>query len=97
MWTLHIDFLLTFREFEYPIAEVAENSGVGLNTIHSLWSRLVELGMIIQTHQEGGAKVYELNISNPVVQELMRLDDAITKQCTGMMLKEEEKVQKMPE
>jgi DNA-binding IclR family transcriptional regulator len=84
-----IDFLLTFREFDYPLTETAENSSVGWSTIHSFWHRLVEMGIVIQTRQVGRAKLYKLNIKNPVVQELVRLDNMITKHFTDLILKEE--------
>ena len=87
-----LDFLLTFREFDYPLREIARNSSVGWSTIHSFWYRLVEMGIVIQTRQVGRAKLYKLNIKNPVVQELIRLDNMITKHFTDVILKKEEAV-----
>lgn len=87
-----LDFLLTFREFDYPLIEIARNSSVGWSTIHSFWYRLVEMGIVIQTRQVGRAKLYKLNIKNPVVQELIRLDNMITKHFTDVILRKEEAV-----
>jgi DNA-binding transcriptional ArsR family regulator len=91
-----LDFLLTFREFDYPLTEIAENSGVGWSTIHSFWHRLVEMGIVIQTRQVGRAKLYKLNIKNPVVHELIRLDSMITKHFTNLILKEETSIKHSP-
>jgi len=38
----------------------------------------------------GRAKLYKLNVKNPVVQELIRLDSMITKHFTDLVLKKEE-------
>ncbi len=81
---------MTFREFDYPLTEIAANSSVGWSTIHSFWHRLVEMGIVIQTRQVGRAKLYKLNVKNPVVQELIRLDSMITKHFTDLVLKKEE-------
>ena len=50
------------------------------------------MGIVIQTRQVGRAKLYKLNIKNPVVQELIRLDNMITKHFTDVILKKEEAV-----
>jgi len=72
-----IDFLITFREFDYPLTEIAENSGVAWSTIHSFFPNLVKIGIVIQTRQIGRAKLYKLNIKNPVVKELIELDNKL--------------------
>ncbi|MEA1924441.1 MAG: hypothetical protein U9M95_01075, partial [Candidatus Altiarchaeota archaeon] len=77
-----LDFLLTFREFDYPLTEIAENSGIGWSTLHSFWPRLVDSGMVIQTRKIGRATLYKLNMESPIVQELIALDERITAQFT---------------
>jgi len=84
-----LDFLLTFREFDYPLTEIAENSGVGWSTLHSFWNELVKAKIVIQTRQIGRAKLYKLNMENPIVQELIALDDKITEYFTKEIIEEE--------
>ena len=69
-----LDFLITFREFDYPLTEIAENSGVGWTTLHTFWPKLEKLEIVKQTRQIGRAKLYKLNQENPIVKNIMRLD-----------------------
>ena len=69
-----IDFLLTFREFDYPLTEIAENAGVAWSTIHSFFPELVQLGVVKETRQIGRARLYKLNVESPIAKELMVLD-----------------------
>jgi predicted DNA-binding protein YlxM (UPF0122 family) len=69
-----LDFLITFREFDYSLTEIAENSSVGWTTLHTIWPKLVKLQIVKQTRQIGRAKLYKLNSENPVVKNIIRLD-----------------------
>lgn len=72
-----IDFLITFREFDYPLTEIAENSGVAWSTIHTFFQKFVKLGIVKQTRQIGRAKLYKLNAENPIAKELIALDNKL--------------------
>lgn len=87
-----LDFLLTFREFDYPLTEIAGNSGVGWSTIHTFWNDLVEMGIVIETRRIGRAKLYKLNEENLIVQELIILDKKITEILAEKLTKEEKVV-----
>ncbi|VVC04205.1 Uncharacterised protein [Candidatus Bilamarchaeum dharawalense] len=72
-----IDFFITYREFDYPLTEIAENSGVAWSTIHTFFPDLVKIGIVKPTRQLGRAKLFKLNITNPIVQELIVLDNKL--------------------
>lgn len=91
-----LDFLLTFREFDYPLTEIAENSGVGWSTIHGFWPKLVESGIVVKTRQIGRATLYKLNLENPIAQELIRVDNKITRHFSEQIVKEELEKKKKP-
>lgn len=91
-----LDFLLTFREFDYPLTEIVENSGVGWSTIHSFWPKLMESGIVVKTRQIGRATLYKLNLGNPIAQELIRLDNKIIKYFSEQIAKEELEKKKKP-
>ncbi len=84
-----LDFLITFREFDYPLTEIANNSRVGWSTLHSFWPKLVKSGIVTKTRQIGRATLYKLNLENPIVQELITLDEKITAQFTKKIVAEE--------
>ncbi len=73
-----LDFLLTYREFDYSLSDIAKESGVGWNTLHSFFFKLVERGIIRETRQVGRAKLYKLNTENPITKKLIEVDNAIT-------------------
>ena len=82
-----IDFLITFREFDYPLTEIAENSNVAWSTIHSFFPNLVNIGIVKQTRKIGRAKLYKLNIENPLVEELIVLDNRLIKELANELTK----------
>lgn len=90
-----LDFLLTFREFDYPLTEIAESSGVGWSTLHSFWPKLVDSRIVVQTRKIGRATLYKLNMESIIVQELIALDEKITAQFTEEILAEELEVEKV--
>jgi len=84
-----IDFLITFREFDYPLTEIAENSGVAWSTIHTFFPKFVKLGIVKQTRQIGRAKLYKLNAQNPIVKELIVLDNKLIKELAENIASED--------
>lgn len=72
-----IDFLLTYREFDYPLTEIAENSGVAWSTLHTFFPELVKIGIAKPTRQIGRAKLFKLNTKSKIVQELIVLDNKL--------------------
>ncbi|MBU1166744.1 hypothetical protein KKF81_07345 [Candidatus Micrarchaeota archaeon] len=86
-----IDFLITFREFDYPLTEIAENSNVAWSTIHTFFPKFVELKIVKKTRQIGRAKLYKLNIENPIVKELIILDNKLTHELAKHLIDVKEK------
>lgn len=72
-----IDFLITFREFDYSLTDIAENSNVAWSTIHTFFPNFVKMGIVKHTRNIGRAKLYKLNNENKVVQELVALDNKL--------------------
>lgn len=70
-----LDFLIYSRDFDYPITEIAKNANVNFQTLKKLWSRLEQSKMIVSTRTLGGATLYKINVSNPVVQKLIELNN----------------------
>jgi len=73
-----LDFLLTYRGFDYSKKEIAENANVSYNTLNSFWRKLVSDGIIIKTGRKGRQDVFRLNKENKIVKNLITLFDNIT-------------------
>jgi len=62
-----LDFLVTFRDYDYSISDISKNSGVGFKTTLNQIHRLEDQGVVQNTRSVGKATMYKLNpISNQV-------------------------------
>jgi len=62
-----LDFLVTFRDYDYSISDVSKNSGVGFKTTLNEIHRLEDQGVVQNTRTVGKAIMYKLNpVSNQV-------------------------------
>ena len=69
-----LDFLITFQLFDYPLTEIAKNSGVSYSTLQTFWEKLEKNNIVIKTRRVGKSDLYKLNTKNPAVKQLLRLD-----------------------
>jgi hypothetical protein len=69
-----LDFLITFQLFDYPLTEIAKNSGVSYSTLQAFWNNLERNNIIVKTRRVGKSDLYKLNIDNPAVKQLIKLD-----------------------
>ena len=87
-----LDFLLTYREFDYSLTDISRESKVGWHTLHLFFFRLVEKGIVKKTRQVGRSKLYKLNIENPIVEKLIEVDNAITSRAIDEGIKNQQLV-----
>ncbi len=85
-----LDFLMTYREFDYSLSDIAKESGVGWNTLHSFFFRLVEKGIVKETRQVGRAKLYKLNTESPIAGNLIEINNLVTSKAIDDELKKQE-------
>jgi len=69
-----LDFLITFQLFDYPMTEIAKNSGVSYSTLQAFWDKLVRNNIVVKTRRVGKSDLYKLNTKNPAVKQLITLD-----------------------
>jgi hypothetical protein len=72
-----MDFLLTERELDFSITDLAENSGIGRATLYRLWDNLIENKIIVHTREIGKAKLFKLNIENGKIKKLIEIFDML--------------------
>jgi len=61
------DFLIVHSEFDYSMKEIAKYSNVSYTTLKRLWKDFRKKKIVIETRMIGKAKMYKLNLGNPVV------------------------------
>jgi len=69
-----LDFLITFQLFDYPLTEIAKNSGVSYSTLQTFWEKLEKNKIVVKTRRVGKSDLFKLNTKNPAVQQLIKLD-----------------------
>ena len=72
-----LDFLLTERELDFSISDMARNAGIGRATLYRIWEQLIKNGIIIPTRTIGKSELYKLNAQNPKIQKLIQIDDML--------------------
>ena len=74
-----IDFLITFQGFDYPLTEIAKNSGVSYSTLQTFWHKLEKNNIVEKTRRVGKSDLFKINTKNLAVKELIKLDWKLTK------------------
>ena len=59
-----LDYLLTERDIDFSITDMAKNSRIGRATLYRIWDNLIKNEIIIPTRVVGKAKLYKLNKDN---------------------------------
>jgi len=68
-----LDFLLTFRDYDYSISDIAKNSGVGFKTTLNEIHRLDDQGVIKNTRSVGKALMYTMDPDSLQAQSIQKL------------------------
>jgi len=74
-----LDFLIDNHFFDYPMTEIARGSNVSYNSLRLFFPNLVKSGIICKTRKIGKSDYYKLNINNPFIKNLVKLDWILTK------------------
>ena len=72
-----LDYLLTERELDFSITDIAENSGIGRATLYRMWGSLIKNEIILHTRDIGKAKLFRLNIGNTKIKKLIEIYDML--------------------
>ena len=79
-----LDFLIDNQFFDYPITEIARGSNVSYNSLKKFIERFLESEIIIKTIKVGKSDYYKLNIENPFIKNLIKLDWTLVKSNSGI-------------
>jgi len=65
------NFLIVHSEYDYSMKDIARYARVGYTTLKSIWKEFRQKKIVIQTRTVGKAKMYKLNLTNPVVEKFI--------------------------
>jgi len=72
-----LDFFVDNLAFDYSKTDIAEGAGISRTTLSLVWKTLEETNMVMQTRKVGRAKMFKLNLKNPMAQKFLELERAI--------------------
>lgn len=84
-----LDFLIVGKDFDYPLTEIAEGAKVGWTAFSKVWKVLKEKEIVKPTRNIGKARLYKLNIDNPLVRKIVQIHWEIMKTETDKLFEKE--------
>tara|TARA_Y100000310_G_C20624540_1_gene785105 strand:+ start:1194 stop:1523 length:330 start_codon:yes stop_codon:yes gene_type:complete len=72
-----MDYLITERELDFSITDMAENARIGRATLYRLWDDLIKNEIILHTRDVGKAKLFKLNTENTKIKKLIEIYDML--------------------
>jgi DNA-binding IclR family transcriptional regulator len=73
-----LDYLITERELDFSITDMAENAGIGRATLYRIWDSLIKNEIIVHTRDIGKARLFKLNTENRKIRKLIEIYDMST-------------------
>jgi len=73
-----LDYLLDFPRNDFTQKEIIEALGMSKTTFYKYFDNLLEFGMIRINRKIAKAKLYSINLSNPIVQSMKNNVDYIS-------------------
>ena len=77
------------KAYDYSKTDIAKGAGISRTTLFSVWENLEKNSLVIETREVGRAKMYKLNLKNPVVRKFIELDNAICDQYAIRLAEQE--------
>ena len=84
-----IDFMIENHFFDFPLTEIARESNISYNSLKGFIDKFIQTKFLIKTRRIGKSDYYQLNLKNLFVQNLIKIDWALTK---SYILSEEDKI-----
>lgn len=79
-----LDFLIDNHFFDYPMTEIAKESNVSYNSFKVFFQKFIDSKILIKTRKVGKSNYYKMNLENPFVANLIKLDWNLVKSDLGL-------------
>ncbi len=66
-----LSFLVVHSDFDYSMKEIAKHSKVSYTSLKAIWEGFRQNKIVVRTRMVGKAKMYRLNLKNPVVNKFI--------------------------
>lgn len=82
-----LDMLITGRELDYSISDIAAQAGIGRATFYRMLDDMLKDKIIIATRKLGNIQLYKLNLNNEFVRDLVNFYDKLTQAASEKEVK----------
>ena len=82
-----LDMLITGRELDYSISDIAAQAGIGRATFYRMLDDMLKDKIIIATRKLGNIQLYKLNLNNEFIRDLVNLYDKLTQAASEKDIK----------
>ena len=72
-----LDYLLTERDLDFSISDMARNVTIGRTTLYRIWGELLKNKIVLPTRIIGRSKLYRLNKDDSKIKKLIELDNML--------------------
>jgi len=72
-----LDMLITGRELDYSITDIAEQANIGRATFYRMMNDMLKEKVIIPTKKYGNMQLYRLNMKNRTINKLVKFYEYI--------------------
>lgn len=77
-----LEQLIVSREFDCSLTDIKEGAEVGWTTVLEVMKELEKKAIVKHTRNVGNAKLFKLNLENPLVVQLVEMSHKLTKEMT---------------
>lgn len=84
-----LDFLATFKDWDYSVSDIAKNSGVSFKTALNEIKNLEQQGVVFRTRTVGKATMYKMNLNS---KQGFHIDKLVFELATRRAMKSKTKV-----
>lgn len=71
-----MQYLIEGRDFDYTLTDLT-NAGVSWGTLHTVFPKLIEHGVVLKVREVGRAKLYKINKENIAAKKLIEIYDSL--------------------
>ena len=82
-----LDMLITGRELDYSISDIANQAGISRSTFYGMVNQMLRDKVIVKTRKFGMMQLYKLNTKNKHVIALVKLYDNLLLKASRKELK----------
>jgi len=67
-----LGFLILHRDWDYTLTDISREAKVGWGSANRIWKILEKYQLVKETRRVGRARLYKINLENPIIEGLIK-------------------------